>query len=231
VRALLAALLLTGCATSQVFVPPDQAATLQRTLTGEERFLKLAFHATPFFGDATKKLLSPVAPEQVRLLTNPNGAPISPGPSERVLAPGTAVRILKVEFPTAWAMSERVLFTPRSLAWVYLDVAGTPKQSPPFILVLRPGLKDENEVKTELDRYLSRESPRAVLDAFSDTVKAAVLEKKALVDMPADALEMAWGYPERKKFELDGATKVETWFYADGKRQAVLRDGKVTELK
>lgn len=230
-RALLAALLLTGCATSQVFVPPDQAATLQRTLSGEERFLKLAFHATPFFGDATKKLLSPVAPEQVRLLTNPDGSPISPGPSERVLAPGTAVRILKVEFPTAYAMSERVLFTPRSLAWVYLDVAGTPKQSPPFILVLRPGLKDENEVKTELDRYLSRESPRAVLDAFSDAVKAAVLEKKALVDMPADALEMAWGYPERKKFELDGATKVETWFYADGKRQAVLRDGKVTELK
>jgi hypothetical protein len=228
---LLSAVVLTGCATSQVFVPAEQAATLQRTLAGEERFLRIAFHVTPFFGDSTKKLLSPVAPDQVRLLTNPDGSAISPGPSERVLAPGTPVRILKVEFPTAYVMSERVLFTPRSLAWVYLDIAGTPKQSPPFILVLRPGLKDDNEVKTELDRALSRESPSALLESFTDAVRAAVLEKRALVDMPADALEMAWGYPERKKFELDGPTKVETWFYADGRKSAVLRDGKVSELK
>ncbi|MCU0698875.1 MAG: hypothetical protein MUC96_20420 [Myxococcaceae bacterium] len=228
---LLAAVLLTGCATSQVFVPPDQAATLQRTFAGEERFLRIAFHATPFFGDSTRKLLSPLAPGELRLLTNPDGSPISPGPSERVLAPGTPVRVLKLEFPTAYVMSERVLFTPRSLAWVYLDVAGTPRQSPPFVLVLRPGLKDENEVKTEIDRYLSRESPKAILESFSEPVRAAVLEKRAVVDMSADALEMAWGYPERKKFELDGATKVETWFYADGKKLAVLRDGKVAELK
>jgi hypothetical protein len=228
---LLSALLLTGCATSQVFVPPEEAATLQRTLAGEERFLRLAFHVTPFFGDSTKKLLSPVAPDQLRLLTNPDGSPISPGPSERVLAPGTPVRILKVEFPSATVMNERVLFTPRSLAWVYLDVAGTPKQSPPFVLVLRPGLKDENEVKTELDRALSRESPQALLESFSDPVRAAVLEKRAVTEMPAEALEMAWGPPERKRFELDGPTKVETWFYADGRRSAVLRDGKVSELK
>lgn len=228
---LLAAVVVSGCATSQVFVPPDQAAAVQRTYAGDERFLRLAFHGTPFFGDSTKKLLSPVSPDQLRLLLNPDGSAVSPGPSERIFPPGTAVRILKVEFPTTWAMSERVLYTPRSLAWVYLDVANTPKQSPPYVLVLRPGLKDQDEVKSEIDRYLSKESPKALLDGFSDSARAAVLEKKAIVDMPAEALEMAWGYPERKKYELEGAVKKETWIYADGRRQVVLLDGKVSELK
>jgi hypothetical protein len=228
---LLAGVLLAGCATSQVFVPPDQAAGLQRSYAGEERFLKLAFHGTPFFGDSTKKLLSPVSPDQLRLLTNPDGSPVNPGPSERVFPPGTPVRIVKLEFPTTWAMSERVLYTPRSLAWVYLDVANTPKQSPPYVLVLRPGLKDENEVRSEIDRYLAKEDPKAVLEGFSDAVRAAVLEKKAVPDMPAEALEMAWGYPERKKYELEGSAKKETWFYADGRKQVVLLDGKVAELK
>ncbi len=221
----------SGCATSQVFVPPAQAAALQRSLAGEERFLRIAFYGTPFFGDSTKRLLSPVSPDQVRMLNNPDGSPVSPGPVERIFAPGTPVRVLKVEFPTAYAMSERVLYTPRTLAWVFLDVAGTPKQSPPYVLVLRPGLKDENEVTSEVNRYLSKDNLKPLLDGFSESVRAAVLEKKAIVEMPADALEMAWGYPDRKTFELEGAVKKETWTYADGRKQAVLRDGKVAELK
>lgn len=231
VRVLWALAVLSGCATSQVFVPAEQTATLQRRLVGEQRFLRLSFFATPFFGDSTKKLLTAVPPEHVRLLNNLDGSPMSPGPVERTFAPGTPVRITRIEFPTAYVMSERVLYTPRSLAWVYLDVASTSKQSPPFILVLRPGLKDENEVVSEIDRQLSRDDVRGQLEAFGDSVKAAILEKKAVVEMPADALEMAWGPPERKQLALDGTVRVETWTWADGKRLAVLRDGKVAEFK
>jgi hypothetical protein len=230
-RRLLAAVLVSSCATSQVFVPPEQAATLQRSVAGEERFLRIAFYGTPFYGDSTKRLLSPVSPDQLRHLLNPDGTAVSPGPKERIFPPGTPVRISKLEFPTAYAMSERVLYTPRTLAWVYVDIGSLPKQSPPYVLVLRPGLKDEHELRTELDRYLSKESPRAILEGFPETVRAAVLEKKATVDMSAEALEMAWGYPDRKQLELEGAVKKETWIYPDGKRQAVLRDGKVAELK
>ncbi len=221
----------SGCATSQVFVPPDQAAALQRSVAGETRFMRVSFFGTPFYGDSTKRLLAPTSPDQLRQLFNPDGSAVSPGPKERTFPAGTAVRLVKLEFPTAYAMSERVLYTPRTLAWVYLDVSSLPKQSPPYVLVLRPGLKDENEVRTELDRYLSKEDPKAIIDAFSETVRAAVAEKRAIVEMPAEALEMAWGYPDRKKLELEGTSKKETWFYPDGKRQAVLVDGKVTELK
>lgn len=221
----------SGCATSQVFVPATEAAELQRSLAGEERQLRLAFHSTAFFGDSTKKLLTPVAPEQVRVLTNPNGTWVNPGPSERIFAPGTTVRITRIEFPTPYTMSERVLFTPRTLAWVYLDVAGTPKRSAPWVLVLRPGLKDQNEVRSELDRYLSREDVRPALEALSETARAGVLEKRVVVDMPAQAVEMAWGYPDQKRLEFDGSVRVETWTWPDGKRGVVLRDGKVTEVR
>jgi hypothetical protein len=228
---LILVVVLSGCATSQVFVPSAQAVALQRSLAGDNRFLRIAFYGTPFFGDSTKKLLSPVSPDQVRMLRNPDGTPVSPGPVERLFAPGTPVRVLKVEFPSSYTMSERVLYTPRTLAWVFLDIAGTPKQSPPYILVLRPGLKDEEEVTSEVDRYLSKENIKPRLDELSEAVRAAVLEKKAIAEMSAEALEMAWGYPDRKTFELEGVVKKETWFYADGAKRALLRDGRVAELK
>lgn len=227
---LLCAGVLAGCAAPQVFVPPEQAARLERSLVGEDRFLRVSMHQAPFFGDATKKLLSPVDPELVRLLDNPDKTPVNPGAVERTFPAGTPVRIRKVEFPSSLVMAERVLYTPRTLAWVYVDVAGTPKSSPPFVLVLRPGLKTEAEVLTELERYLSREDPAKLLEGASEAVREAVKTKSAIVDMPAAALEMAWGYPDVRRIELVGEQKKETWSWA-GKRTATLLDGRVTELK
>jgi len=231
VSRVLVALLACGCATSQVFVPPEHAARLQRSLAGEERFLAVAFFSTPFFADTTRRLLTPFSPDQVRLLDTPDGSPVNPGPVERTFAPGTRVRILKVEFPTAFVMTGRVLLTPRTLAWVYLDVAGTPKQGPPFVLVLRPGLKTEDEVRSHLDLLLSTADVTPTFEAFSEPVRAAVLAKQAIVEMPAQALVMAWGLPAVKKLELEGTTQKETWTWPDGKRAAVLINGQVTELR
>ncbi len=222
---------LSACATAQIHLPPEQAASLERDLKGQERFLRVSMYATPFFGDATKKLLTAVPPEQVRLLDNPDGTPNVPGRVEATFAAGTPVRILRLELPSSLTMAERVLYTPRTLAWVYFDVAGTPKNAPPYVLVLRPGLKEKDELLAELSRFASTESPSKLLDGFSDVVREAVRSKSALLDMPADALEMAWGYPERRKLELDGDKRKETWTWPGEKRVAVLVDGRVTELK
>jgi hypothetical protein len=48
--------------------------------------------------------------------------------------------------------------------------------------------------------------------------------------MPSDALEMAWGYPERKEISFEGDRRKEVWRWPGGKRVAVLLDGRVTEL-
>lgn len=222
------ALALTGCATAQVAIEPTQVAELERSLNGDQRFLRVSMFLTPFFKDATKRLLTPVAPELVRLLEGPQGKPLNPGPVERTIPAGTPVRILKVEFPSAWVMTERVLYTPRSLVWLVLDVQGSPRNSPPSVLVLRPGLKSDQEFLAELERHLTREDQTHRLESFSESVREAIRTKAVVIDMPAEALEMAWGFPEAKRIELVDGQRKETWRWGDGARTATLIDGRLT---
>jgi hypothetical protein len=228
--ALGAALALSGCVKSQVLLPPEDAAHAMRTLAGEERYLRVSMYVTPFFGDSTHKFLSPLPPEFVDLVDNPDGTPVKPSPVERITPAGTPVRIVKLELPSDTILTERVLFTPRSLAWVYLDVGDTAKGAPPELLVLRPGLTSERELDAELAHFLSREDPQRKLEGWPEAVREAIKAKKAVLEMPAEALEMAWGPPERRKLELDGDKHRETWFWGNGRRQAVLLDGRVTQL-
>lgn len=224
----LALLLLSGCVTAQVYVPADDAARLERKLVGDARYLRVSMYVTPFFGDATRKLVTPVPPEQVRLLEAPDHTPINPGAIEKILPVGTPVRVKAVEFPSATVMAERVLYTPRSLLWVTIEAAGV--RSSPLVLVLRPGLKTADEVQAELDRLVSKDDPSSKLEAFSEAVRDGVRNKAAVLDMPAEALEMAWGAPESRRIELVGTSRRETWAWP-GKRSALLVDGRVTELK
>lgn len=230
-RVALAALLaLAGCAENQVLVPATGRASLERQLVGAERYLKLSFFELPFFGDETRRLLAAVQPEEVRMLENPDGSPINPGPVKAIFPVGTRARIKGIEFPTPLAMTGRVLVTPRYQPWVFLDLAGTPKDSPPYVLVLRLGLKTEGDVLAELDRYLSVDDPASRMTQWQQSVVDAVKSKQAVVDMPADALEMAWGYPERKEISFEGDRRKEVWRWPGGKRVAVLLDGRVAEL-
>lgn len=226
--AVAAAWLVTGCATAQVAVPNTDVADLERTLRGDARFLRVSMHVTPFYGDQTRKLLTPVAPELVRFLDDASGKPMNPGPIEATFGAGTPVRIMKVEFPSGWAMAERVLYTPRTLVWVYVDVAGRSGNAAPTVLVLRPGISTKDEFNTELERLLSRQDPAQRLEGFSDAVRAAIKTKRAVKDMPADALEMAWGYPESKRVELIDSQRRETWYWGDKAREATLVDGRLT---
>lgn len=224
------ALVLTGCATAQITVPPTDVADLERNLRGDSRFLRVSMHVTPFYGDQTRKLLTPVAPELVRYLNDASGKPLNPGPVEATFPAGTSVRIMKAEFPSGWTMAERVLYTPRSLVWVYVDVAGRPTNAPPAVLVMRPGIKTADEFNTELERLLTRQDPALRLEGFSDAVRTAVRAKKAVKDMPSEALEMAWGYPENKRVEMIDSQRHETWYWGDKAREAKLVDGRLVSF-
>ncbi len=228
--ALAALVAITGCATAQVAVPTDQVADLERSLRGDARFLRVSMHVTPFYGDQTRKLLTPVEPELVRFLNDTSGRPLNPGPVEATFPAGTPVRIVKVEFPSGWVMTERVLYTPRTLVWVYVDVVGRPKNATPAVLVLRPGLTSKDDFNTELERHLTREDQSARLDGFNDGVRDAIKTKRAVQDMPAEALEMAWGFPESKRIELVDGKRHETWSWGDKTRTATLVDGRVSSF-
>jgi hypothetical protein len=231
VRAARAALtlLLAGCATSQAFVPAQEATHLQRELSGRRMFLAVSMYVTPFFGDATRALLTPWPPDEVRLLENPDGTPVSPGAVQQILPVGTPVQLEAIEFPSAAAMAARVLYTPRSLIWVSVRLAGARPGGRPLTLVLRPGLRTGSEARADLERSLATQDPTPRLEAWSEVVREAVRAKKALPEMTADALEMAWGLPERKRIELVGPERRETWSWP-GTRTALLIDGRVTAL-
>jgi hypothetical protein len=224
-------LTLAGCA-SQTLLPTEDRTRLQQDLTsarGAVRYLKTSSYLTPFFGDASKRLLTPYPPEEVRLLNDPKGNPINPGPVEALLPAGTKVRILKVEFPTAWVMAERVLYSPRWQPWVYLEVEGAPP-GPPVVLVMPPQSKSREEFLAELDRHLLEHDPSARLAKLQERFREAVKQKKVVEHMPEAAVEMSWGYPEHIRRTLNDKQVHQEWVYPGGRRQVVINDGLVTRV-
>lgn len=221
---------LSGCASYTALAPKDRDAVAQEfTTRSSEQFLKLSFYVTPFFGDGSKKLLTDVPPAQVRLLNDTKGAPINPGAAEKTIPAGRRVRIQKVEFPTSWVVTERIVYSPRTQPWVYLSIEGE-KNELPYILVLRPQIKTTQEFHAELERYLVKDSPAEVLAAFSPAVREAVEKKEAISDMPEDALLRAWGYPESKRVSYEEQARKEVWLYPGRKRSATVVDGRVAEI-
>ena len=226
-RLLCGALLSTGCA-SYPTVPQEDRANLVRELTSKRRdkFLRLSFYVMPFFGDPSKKLLATAPPEEVSLVKQPSGEPMNPGPVEAILPAGTRVQITKVEFPTAVVLSERSLNTPRALPWIYLR--GGNRDGAPLILVLKADILSQEEFVAELERYLSDADLTPLLSSWSDVVQLAVRTKTAIIDMSGEALEMAWGYPDRKEISFVDSVRNEEWIYGK-RRKAYLADGRVVQ--
>jgi len=212
---------LAGCA-SHSFLAPEERGALVRDYAGTDAqlFLKLSYFVTPFFGDSTKRLLTALPPEEL---------PTPPGPVEAVLPAGTRVRILRLEFPTGWSARERSPATPRTQPWVFLRAVAASTEVP-LVLVLRDGISSRDEFHAEMERYLCVEDPARELAAWPETVQQAIREKAARLDMSAEALERAWGYPATKEMSFDGTTKNEVWIYPGGKRRAQLVDGRVSQL-
>ena len=224
--------LTAGCG-SYTRMPPEARASLDRALTGPEavQYLRVSGNVTPFFGDASKRLLTPYAPEDVRLLDDTKGQPINPGAVERILPVGTKLRITRVEFPTSWVVAERVLYSPRTWPWVYLAEEGAAPGAPPLVLVLPPNLERPEDFRTELEKYLAPRELTAQLDALPPAVKEAVREKRLVANMSMDAVRMAWGPPERVLRTLEGTAKNEEWTYPGGRRKAFLTDGRLARAE
>ena len=220
-RALFLLLLLAGC-TQRSSVPDGERQRVVRELEGERRWFEVAVYVGPFFGDASKLLASDSPLAEVELIESPGGQVITPPAAERILLPGTPARIAKVEFPTGWVAAQRVVMTPRDRPWVYLEVPG---QTRPVVLVLPPDLATFEQVRLELDRWFVPVDPTPVLRAFPEEHQRAIAEKRLTEDMTARAVQMAWGYPRQKTIDRPAAT--EEWSWAEGKRRAWFKDGRL----
>lgn len=213
-----ALLAFVACAPRAV-IPDAERQRVSAEITGQPRWLRVAAYAAPLWGDRTKVLLSDVPLEELDLVETTGGAPVPPPAAEKVLSPGTAVRIRAVEFPTGWIIANRVVMTPRYHPWVIVDVPG---DSRPNVVVLSQTAVTFDEVRAELDRILSTDNPGALYAALPQEHRDAIGKKELVEGMSPRALEMAWGFPERKRIDRPAAT--EEWTWPGGKRKAFLQD-------
>jgi len=210
-----------GC-TPRAVIPDDERARVRQVLDGQSRYLRVAVTVHPLFGDGSKKLLLDAPASEVDLLRGGQDEIIAPPPAERVLPPGTAVRVLQVEFPTGLLIAGRVVMTPRYHPWAYLQVSG---EARPCVLVLSQTAVTADDVMAEVDRVLAADDPSPALRALPAEQHDAVLRKELVEGMTVRAVEMAWGQPERRRIDRPNGT--ETWSWPGGKRTAHFQDEKL----
>lgn len=216
-RALLlvtALLPLAACA-PRVVIPDAERERVFRELTGDQRYLRVAVYAAPLYGDASRVLLSDQPLSELDLVQTTGGAPIAAPSSERIVPPGTPVRIRDVEFPTGWIIAKRVVMTPRYHPWVLLDLPG---ESRPGVIVLSQLAATFEDVRGELDRVLSKDDPSSFFATLPQEHRDAILKKQLVEGMSIRAAEMAWGLPERKWIDRPQGT--EEWTWPNAKRKA-----------
>jgi hypothetical protein len=223
-RLLLAALALsaaTAC-TPRVVVPDAERERTRAALDGQTRYLRSAMSVHPLFGDKGKALLLDAPAAEVDLLRSAGGDVIPPPPAEKILPPGTPVRVQEVEFPTAMSIASRVVMTPRYHPWALLQVGGDPR---PNVLVLSQTAATAEEVLLEVDRVLTVDDPSPFLRSLPAEQRDAVLKKALVEGMSTRAVELAWGLPEKKR--IDRPSGAESWTWAGGLRHASFQDDKL----
>lgn len=216
--ALLALLPLAACA-PRATLPDADRQRISAELAGRQRYLRVAAIVAPLWGDRSRLLLSDQPLAELDLVLTTVGTPVPPPQAERILPPGTAVRVRDVEFPTGWLIAQRVVMSPRYHPWVTLEVPGDKR---PHVIVLSQAAATFEDVRDELDRMLTEDDPGPALRALPAEQQAAIARKELVEGMSARALEMAWGLPEKKVIDRPAGT--EEWTWPGGKRRASLQD-------
>jgi hypothetical protein len=212
---------LAACAPRAV-IPDLERERVNHELAGAQRWLRVAAYAAPLWGDQSRVLLSDQPLSELELVLSPGGDPIAPPPVERIVPPGTRVRLEDVEFPTGWTIARRVIMTPRYHPWAILEVPGDAR---PHVIVLSQTAASFDEVRGELDRILTKDDPSSFYAALPGEQRAAVAKKELVEGMGLRAVEMAWGLPEKKKIDRPAAT--EQWTWPNGKRRAFFQDDRL----
>ncbi|WP_373047966.1 hypothetical protein [Vulgatibacter sp.] len=214
-----------GCA-SHTRVPDADRMRLERSLPGRTFYLRHAMYVGPFWSDADKRFLSDGVPGEIPWVVNPAGVPIEPGQPTAVIPAGTRVRIRKLELPTGYDVTTRNPFGPRYNPWLFVDVEGLPRDPAPVILLGRD-VQSFDQVMAELERWLSPDDLGPALAQLSPEVRKAVNEKRLVEGMPAEAVAMAWGYPERKNLSPSEEGRREEWIWPFDKRKALIVGGRL----
>lgn len=214
-------LLVANACASHTRVPDADRLRLEHELPGRTYYLRHAMYLGPFWNDIDKRFLSDGNPGEIPWVVNPAGRPMDPGAPNRVIPAGTRVRVVKLDLPTGFNVATRNAFGPRFHPWLYLEIDGQPMK-PAAVMLLRRDIQTHAEVVEEMDRFLSTDDMQPRLAALAPEVVQAINEKRLVEGMSADAVAMAWGWPERKNITTTGDNRREEWIWPFDMRKAVI---------
>lgn len=228
--ALLVALLSSACATLPIAEREQKHVALR--YQGARLELTQSLWVSPFWRDASRRLVSRWPGTETELLMTPDGQPLWPGESTEVLPAGTRVTVLNVTFPNSWELALRSLMTPREQPWVEFAVDGRPA-SPAYVIVLRPDLKSEAEALEEIDRWLTERRVSDEVASLPEADQQAVRTKEITPGVGERAVELAWGpaLHETRRGEGFSVTRDLTWMSDTTRRSVLVRDGVVAEVR
>jgi hypothetical protein len=214
-------LALASCAPVSV-LPADGRETVTKALARQPRYLRVAVYVGPFFGDASRVLLSDRPVNELVLLETPDGKPIQPPAPTRILPPGTPVFVDSVRFPTGLTAWSRPVTTPRYNPWLLATVEG---EKLPAVLVLSADSPRAEDVLAEVGRVLTPVDPTPIYAAFPEPVRDAIREKALVEGMTREAAGMAWGFPDR--IVMDKPARTEDWYWNNSTRRATFQDDRL----
>jgi len=217
-----------GCAGPTGLAGP-QRRDLRARLQGQLRHTSCPLFIAPFYAYADRLFLSLRAFDERILLEKASGEPILPGPTLGVLPLGTRVRIRDVEFPTAAALAERQLRSPRHFVWVLVETPDG-ELDKPGVLVLTGRYRDGRRLLDALDDRLVAGDPRARFAGRSAAVRRAIDRKQPAVGMRLDALLRARGRADRVLRRTVDGVRIELLCYGPG-RTVTLHDGVVVDWR
>jgi hypothetical protein len=225
VAAALLFLTLAACG-PPTLLPADGRETVIKALTRQPRYLRVAVYVGPFFGDGTRVLISDRPVNELVLLETPDGKPILPPATTRILPPGTPVFVDTVRFPTGLTPWSRPITTPRYNPWLLATVEG---EKLPAVLVLSAESTRPEDVLAEVGRVLTPVDPTPVYSALPESVRDAIREKALVEGMTREAAGMAWGFPDR--IVIDKPSRSEEWFWNNSTRKASFQDDRLVRLE
>lgn len=204
---------------------PDGREKVVRSLALQPRHLRVAVYVAPFYGDASRFLITDRPPTEIDVAEAAGGPALAPPVPVRVLPPGTPVFVDAVQFPTGPELWTRPASTPRLRPWLIATAAGL---EAPAVLLLAARAEEADDVLAAVGRVLTADDPTPVFQALPEPQRAAVLRKQALEGMGRQALAMAWGYPDR--IVVDRPARSEEWTWSGGPRRALFQDDRLARF-
>ena len=216
-------LALAACA-PRAAIPDAERERVSHELAGQQRYLARRRVRRAVLGDADRRCsLSRSAARGGRPRRDDRRHAHPAAPPERVLPPGTPVRVRKVEFPTGWLIAQRVVMTPRYNPWVYVDGRGRARGRSSWCSRRPPRRSTTSAARS------SGSSPRTTRPRSSARCRRSSARRSSKKEpsegMSARALEMAWGLPEKKRIDRPAGT--EEWTWPGGKRRAFFQDDRL----